>query len=185
MKKINSLLLFTMVNSVWGIVYGMIGPFYAIYVARVSGGMEKLGFAFSIMILVQAAASYYVGHYSDKLGRKPFLFIAAYMDAAILFCYTLADHTYQIYVLQALLGMTNAVNLTIRNSLLADLTKIEKRGAEIGRFNALVSIFTAAGFTLGGYLAKYYGLKSIFYFGALIILVSTALLFFIREPKGD
>ncbi len=185
MKKVNSLLLFTLVNSVWGVVYGMIGPFYALYVAKVSGGMEKLGFAFSIMILVQAAASYFVGHYSDRLGRKPFLFAAAYLDAVILFCYTIVDKTYQIYILQALLGVTNAVSLTIRGTLLADLTKVDKRGLEIGRFNALVSIFTAAGFTIGGYMAKYYGLKSIFYFGALIILGSTVFLSFIREPEKD
>ena len=185
MKKINGLLLFTMVNSVWGVVYGMIGPFYAIYVAKVSGGLEKLGFAFSIMILVQAAASYFVGHYSDKLGRKPFLLIAAYMDALILWSYTVVDQTYQIYILQALLGITNAVSLTIRGSLLADLTNMENRGSEIGRFNALVSIFTAGGFTLGGYMAEYYGLKSIFYLSAFVIACSTIPLFFMHEPKGD
>ena len=163
----------------------MIGPFYAIYVAKVSGGLDKLGVAFSIMILVQAAASYFVGHYSDRLGRKPFLFGAAYMDAVILLSYTVITETYQIYILQALLGVTNAVSMTIRGTLLADLTKVDKRGLEIGRFNALVSIFTAGGFTLGGYLAKYYGLKSIFYLGAVIIVCSTILLIFISEPKNN
>ena len=163
----------------------MIGPFYALYVANISGGMEKLGFSFSIMILVQAAASYFVGHYSDRLGRKPFLFVAAYMDAVILLLYTAVDKTFQIYILQALLGLTNAINMTIRGSLLADLTKIEKRGSEIGRFNALVSVFTAGGFTLGGYLAKYYGLKSIFYFGAGVIFISTFILFFVSEPVSN
>lgn len=185
MDKTNSLLVFTMVNSVWGVVYGMIGPFYALYVAKVSGGLEKLGFAFSIMILVQAAASYYVGRYSDRLGRKPFLFAAAYVDAAILLCYTFVDQTYQIYILQALLGVTNAVSLTARGSLLADLTATETRGSEIGRFNALVSVFTAAGFTLGGYLAKYYGLKSIFYLGAAVVACSSILLLFVREARED
>ncbi len=185
MKKLNSLLIFTLVNSVWGVVYGMIGPFYTLYIAGKSGGMEKLGFAFSIMILVQAAASYYVGRYSDRMGRKPFLFVMAYVDAFVLFCYTIVDRPYQIYILQALLGLTNAVSLTIRGSLLADLTKVDTRGSEIGRFNALVSVFTAVGFTLGGYLAKFYGLKSIFYFGAVVIACSTILLFFIREPEKD
>jgi MFS family permease len=182
MRKLNSLLIFTLVNSIWGVVYGMIGPFYTLYIADKSGGMENLGFAFSIMILVQAAASYYVGHYSDRLGRRPFLFAMAYIDAFVLFCYTIVDKTYEIYILQALLGVTNAVNFTIRGSLLADLTGAKRRGSDIGRFNAMVSVFTAAGFTLGGYLAKYYGLKSIFYFGSIVIVFSTALLFFIREP---
>jgi MFS family permease len=185
MKKISSLLVFTLVNSVWGVVYGMIGPFYTLYIADKSGGMEKLGYAFSIMILAQAAASYYVGHFSDRLGRKPFLFGMAYVDAFVLFCYTIVTRTYEIYILQALLGLTNAVSMTIRGSLLADLTRVDKRGSEIGRFNALVSVFTAVGFILGGYVAKYYGLKSIFYFGAIVIVCSTALLLFIREQVND
>ncbi|MDA8082361.1 MAG: MFS transporter [Nitrospiraceae bacterium] len=184
MRKMSNLLAFTMVNSIWGVVYGMIGPFYAIYVAKISGGLEKVGFSFSIMILVQAASSYYVGRYSDRLGRRPFLFAAAYMDAVILFCYTMADQAYQIYILQGLLGITNAVNMTIRGSLLADITQADSRGLEIGRFNALVSIFTAGGFTLGGFMAKDFGLQSIFYFGAVTIACSTVLLFFVHEPGG-
>ncbi len=177
--------MFTLASSIWGIVYGLIGPFYAVYVANLSGGMEKLGFAFSIMILVQAVTSYFVGHYSDRLGRRPFLFATAYLDAAILFAYTTITETYQIYILQALLGVTNAVSMTIKESLLGDLTKQERRGMAIGKFNALVSIFSAAGLALGGYVTKFYGLKAIFYLGSVTIACSTVLLFFIREPVRD
>lgn len=177
--------MFTALSSVWGIVYGLIGPFYAVYVADITGGMDKLGYAFSIMIFAQAVISFAVGHYSDRLGRKPFLFLTAYADAAILLLYTIADKTYQIYILQACLGGTNAMSMTIRESLMGDLTKREKRGAAVGRLNAVVSLFAAAGLALGGYLSKLYGLKSIFYLGAAIITFSTALLFFIREKEND
>ncbi|MDD1751369.1 MAG: MFS transporter, partial [Methanothrix sp.] len=128
---IKSLRMFTALSSVWAVVYGLIGPFYAVYVANITGGMDKLGYAFSIMILVQAATSYVVGHYSDRLGRKPFLFITAYADAVILLLYTIVDKTYQIYILQAFLGVTNAMSMTIRESLMGDLTKREKRGAAV------------------------------------------------------
>jgi DHA1 family multidrug resistance protein-like MFS transporter len=184
-QNIRSLRFFTLTSSIWGIVYGLIGPFYAVYVAKLSGGMDKLGYAFSIMISVQAATSYFVGRYSDRLGRKPFLFMTAYMDAAILFAYTVIDKTYQIYILQALLGVTNAVGITIKESLLGDLTRREKRGLEIGKFNALVSLFSAAGLALGGYMTKFYGLKSIFYVSSIMIACSTALLFFIHEPAKE
>lgn len=174
--------MFTALSSVWGIVYGLIGPFYTVYVSKITGGMDKLGFAFSIMIFVQAATSYIVGHYSDRLGRKPFLFITAYADAVILLLYTMVDKTYQIYILQACLGVTNAMSMTIRESLMGDLTKREKRGSAVGKLNAIVSIFAASGLAIGGYIAKFYGLKSIFYLGAVVITLSTALLFFIHEP---
>jgi len=177
--------LFTAVSSIWGIVFGLIGPFYAVYISRISGGLEKLGFAFSLMVLVQSAASYSIGRYSDKLGRKPFLFMTALADSSVLFAFTVITETYQIYILQAVLGITNAVGLTIKESMLADLTKREKRGTEIGKFNSVVSIFAAIGMAVGGLLAEFYGLKYVFYLGSAVILCSTSLLFFIREPAEE
>ncbi len=178
-----NLLIFTTVSSIWAIVFGLIGPFYVVHVERLSGGMEKLGIAFSIMVLFQSLASYCAGHFSDRLGRKPFLFLTAYTDAAILFLYTVIEGTYQLYLLQGLLGITNGVADTIRTSLLGDLTIKEKRGKAIGKFSAIVSLSSAAGLSLGGYVVKLYGIKSLFYLASIVVVLSTALLFFIREGK--
>jgi len=180
-----NLLVFTTVSSVWAVIYGLIGPFYVVHVEKLSGGMEKLGIAFSIMILLQSASTYVAGHFSDRLGRRPFLFITAYMDAAVLFFYTVIENTCQLYILQALLGITNGVVDTIRTSLLGDLTIKEGRGKVIGKFNAIVSLSSAIGLSLGGFMAKLYGLKSLFYFASASVALSTALLFFIREGENE
>lgn len=165
-------------------VFGLIGPFYVLYVDKLSGGMEKLGIAFAIMVLLQSATSYYAGHFSDKLGRKPFLFVTAYGAAIILFLYTLIDETYQLYLLQGVLGIITGVSETITTSFLGDLTKKEIRGKAIGSFNAVVGLASAAGLSLGGYMAKIYGLESLFYLAAIVVVLSTALLFFIKEDKN-
>jgi len=166
------------------VVFGLIGPFYVLYVDKLSGGMEKLGIAFAIMVLLQSATSYYAGHFSDKLGRKPFLFVTAYGAAIILFLYTLIDETYQLYLLQGVLGIITGVSETITTSFLGDLTKKEIRGKAIGSFNAVVGLASAAGLSLGGYMAKIYGLESLFYLAAIVVVLSTALLFFIKEDKN-
>ncbi|MBI5665338.1 MAG: MFS transporter [Nitrospirae bacterium] len=176
--------IFTILTSIWGTVYGLVGPFYVVYISNISGGMEKLGIAFSIMILVQSVASYFVGRYSDRLGRKPFLLLTGLMDAAILIAFTVSTKTYQIYILQGLLGITNAMSLTLRGVILGDLTEKEKRGADIGKFNAIVGVFSGIGLALGGYITKHYGLKAIFYLGAVIIACSSLLLFFIHETRN-
>jgi len=88
-KGSRNLLLFTSVSTIWAIIFGLIGPFYVIHVEKLTGGMEKLGIAFSIMIFFQSLASYAAGKSSDKLGRKPFLFLIAYADAVIIFLYTI------------------------------------------------------------------------------------------------
>ncbi len=178
-----SLLIFTTVSSIWAIIYGLIGPFYVVHIEKISGGIEKLGIAFSIMIFLQSVSTYVAGHFSDKLGRKPFLFITAYTDAIVLFFYTIINKTYQLYFLQAMLGITNGILDTIRTSLLGDLTIKRERGKSIGKFNAIVSLSSAIGLYLGGYIAKFYGLKSIFYLASIFIILSTSLLFFIGEEK--
>ena len=145
--------------------------------------MEKLGIAFSIMILFQSLTSYLAGHFSDKLGRRPFLFVTAYADTIILFLYTVIHQTYQLYLLQGMLGITNGIVDTISTSLLGDLTIKEKRGKTVGKFNAIVGLSSAVGLSLGGYMAKFYGLKSLFYLASLVVALSTVLLFFIKESE--
>ncbi|MCX5720289.1 MAG: MFS transporter [Nitrospirae bacterium] len=178
-----NLVIFTAVSSIWAIVMGFIGPFYVLQVEKLSGGMEKLGIAFSIMVLLQSLTTYFAGRFSDKLGRKPFLFLTAYADAIILFLYTVIHETYQLYLLQAMLGITNGVAGTIGTSLLGDLTVKEKRGRSIGKFNAFVSFFAAIGLALSGYMVKFYGLTFLFYLASIVVALSTVLLFFIREGE--
>jgi DHA1 family multidrug resistance protein-like MFS transporter len=178
-----NLQIFTTVSSIWAVVFGLIGPFYVVYVERLSGGMEKLGIAFSIMVLLQSFTSYFAGRFSDKLGRRPFLFVTAYADTIILLLYTVIHETYQLYLLQGMLGITNGVADTISTSLLGDLTIKEKRGKAVGKFNAIVGLSSAAGLSLGGYMAKFYGLKSLFYLASIVVALSTVLLFFITEGE--
>jgi MFS family permease len=178
-----NLRIFTTVSSIWAIIFGFIGPFYVVYIERLSGGIEKLGLAFSIMVLLQSLTSYCAGRFSDRLGRKPFLFITAYADAVILLLYTVIQETYQLYLLQGILGITNGVGDTISTSLLGDLTVREQRGREVGKFNAIVGFSSAVGLSLGGYMAKFYGLKSLFYLASIVVVLSTILLFFIKEME--
>ena len=168
-------------NSIWGIVFGLIGPFYVLQVESLSGGMEKLGIAFSIMVFLQPLTSYFAGHFSDRLGRKPFLFLTAYSAAIILFFYTVITETYQLYLLQGMFGIINGVDYTISASLLGDMTIKERRGKAIGKFNAIVSLSSAAGLALGGYMVKLYGLEFLFYLASIVVALSTILLFFTKE----
>lgn len=178
-----NLVIYTTVSSVWGIIFGLIGPFYVVYIEKLSGGMEKLGMAFAIMVLLQSIATYLAGHYSDKIGRKPFLLVTSYVDSVVLILYTIISETHQLYILQGVIGVTNGVHGTIRTSLLGDLTVKEKRGGVVGKFNAIVSLASAVGLALSGYLVKYYGFTFLFYLAAIVVALSTVLLFFIQE--GD
>ncbi len=176
-----NLLIFTAISSIWATVMGLIGPFYIIYVSNLSGGYEKLGMAFGIVVLARSASTYLAGKYSDKLGRKRFLFVTAYADASILICYTFIKEIHLLYILQAIMGMSGGILQTIETSLLSDLTSKSCRGSGIGKFNALIDLSSAAGLIAGGYLAKVYGIKYLFYMASGVIASSSLLLFSINE----
>jgi predicted MFS family arabinose efflux permease len=61
------------------------------------------------------------------------------------------------------------------------MTVKERRGSVVGKFNAIVSIASAIGLALSGYLVKYYGIEFLFYLAAAIVFLSTFLLFLIKE----
>jgi len=181
MTATNSLKIFVFVGSIWALVMGFIGPFFIVHIEKLSGGMEKLGIAFSIMILVQSATTYFAGRFSDRLGRKPFMILTGFVNAITIFLYSIVKSSSQLYLLQALLGITNGVAATVNSSFLGDLTVKEKRGRVIGSVNATIGLASAAGVTLSGFFVKYYGLKNLFYFASLCVGLSTFLLFFVKE----
>jgi len=163
----------------------MIGPFFVVHVEHLSGGMEKLGIAFGIMILVQSLTTYVVGRFSDRLGRKPFLFFTAYADAVILYLYTLIESTSQVYILQGCFGFTNGISGTMTTSLLGDLTVKGRRGRAIGQYSAIVSLCSAFGIALGGYMVKAYGMHTLLYTAAVVVALSTGLLIPLDENPTD
>ncbi len=164
---------------------GLIGPFYVVYVAKLSGGVEKLGLAFGIMVIVRSCTTYFAGFYSDKMGRKPLLYISAYSNAIVLFLYTLITEPYQLYILQAMLGVVDGISGTVSTSFLGDLTVKARRGRTIGKFNAIVGMSSGVGLFIGGYMIKIYGFKFIFYFASIIVALSTIFLFFLNEDANE
>lgn len=180
-----NLRILTAVNSVWSTVMGLIGPFYVLYIKDIAGGLDQLGIAYAILIFTQAVASYYLGRFSDKHGRKALIIASAYCDALILFLFTIISSPLQLFILQAALGITNAVDGIGKQALLGDLTEKTTRGLEIGKFNAIVGVFSAAGILAGGILAKSYGIKPIFYIASASVAISATLLFSIKEEAPE
>jgi MFS family permease len=156
-------------------------PFWIIFLQDFGGSIEQFGFAIGLMMLAQSVTSYYVGKYSDKLGRKIFLIIGGFILAGVVFAYTLITSLLQLYILQIINGITSSMQATMETTFLGDITKKIKRGADIGRFHAIVGIMAAVSMMAGGFVVGRLGFKIIFYITAAIIFVSTFMLFYIKE----
>jgi len=162
--------------------WGLIGPFYYLYVNQLGGGsLEQFGIAFGIMYFASALASIIAGKYSDKLGRKPFLIGTSIMYAIIIYGYTMINTDIQLYIAQALIGIVGSIEQTMNASFLGDVTKKSKRGFQIGIVQSLVEMFSGVAIVIGGFLIGATGFKIIFYIVSIIIVMGALILLGLKE----
>jgi len=181
--KISNLTILTISISLYQFASGLIGPFYVLYIQKIGGTIENLGIAFGILGFFSAITTYLVGKYSDKIGRKPFLIFSGYLIATLFLLYLLVKTVFQLYILQAIFGIVNSVFIVMERILIADSTKSETRGVQIGRYDAIVGIFASLALVLSGFLISKFGFEIVFYIFSGLGIFSTTLLFLIKEAK--
>ncbi|MBI2076211.1 MAG: MFS transporter [Candidatus Aenigmarchaeota archaeon] len=181
LSRLGNYRLFLFSNSILAFASGLFVPFWIIFLQDFGGSIEQFGFAIGLMMLAQSITSYYVGRYSDKVGRKVFLIVGGFILTGVVFAYTLITSLVQLYILQIINGVTSSMQATMEATFLGDITKKAKRGADIGRYHAIVGIMAALSMMGGGFVVGQMGFKIIFYVTASIIFISTLMLFYIRE----
>jgi MFS family permease len=173
--------IFTFSNSLMALAFGLFGPFYLIFINDLGGSIENFGIAVGLVILSGALVSLFAGKYSDKFGRKPFLIFGGYASAIIVFLYTLINSVWQLYLLQIFSGIIISIFETSESSYLGDITEKQKRGEEIGKYDAFIGITEAFAIFLGGFLIASFGFNTIFYLVSIIFLIATTILLKLKE----
>jgi DHA1 family multidrug resistance protein-like MFS transporter len=173
--------IFVFSNSLLALAIGLFGPFYYIFINDIGGSIENFGIAAGLLVLSGALFSLFAGKFSDKIGRKPFLVIGAFASAIIVFLYTIINSTWQLYLLQIFSGIITAGFETAEGAYLGDLTDHNKRGEEVGRYDAIIGIFEAGAIFIGGFLAGRFGFKLVFYIVSFISLISAFIMLKLRE----
>ncbi len=178
-NKLGNYKIFLFSNSMLAFAIGLFTPFWIIFLQKFGGGVEQFGIAIGIMVFAQSITSYFVGKYSDKLGRKVFLIAGGFILAAVVFSYTIIQTLVELYILQVLNGVTNAMQMTMETAFLGDVTKKTTRGLNIGKYHAIVGAIAGLTIMGSGYIVGGLGFNIIFYAVAIIIFISTLFLFFI------
>jgi MFS family permease len=150
---------------------GIFGPFFVLFIEKKGGGIENFGFAFGIAFLADAAVTFVVGKYSDRFGRRPFLIFYGLAKAAITLCYLLITSVWQLFGLQLISGLVSGCT-TVDASFLADITEGNKRGENIGTFHAITGVAAGIALMASGFLAKMFGVGSLFVLMALAYIFS-------------
>ena len=169
-----------------GAAFSLVMPFLPLYVEQLGvTGHSALnmwsGLVFSITFLFSAVASPFWGGLADRKGRKIMLLRSALGMAIVMMLMGLAQNIWQFLILRALLGLLGGF-IPNANALIATQIPRQKSGWALGTLSTGAVSGALLGPLAGGFLADHWGLRTVFFLTASVLLVCFILtLFFIRE----
>ncbi len=178
--KINKIIKILIIsNFLWASGSGFIAPIFAIFITHqiIGGNIEMAGFAtaiFSISFcLVRLPSAKWVDKKMDDIQRLHLFILSGVLVALGYFFYTLVDLPWQMYLLQALIGIATAFNAS---PFMSFFTRFVDKGEESFEWG-----ISAVGFTggqtvtaaLGGILAVKFGFNFVFIFVGLFVLIGS------------
>lgn len=168
----------------------MIMPVFAIYGPELGGYTPFwMGLAIGIYGLTQACLQIPMGHWSDRIGRKPVIYVGLLIFAVGSVIAAVADHIVWVTIGRALQG-AGAISSALL-ALAADLSSDQQRP----KVMAIIGVFIGLSFTVallvGPAVATPFGLSGLFWFTALLSLLAMLVIRFwvpdatASAPKGD
>jgi multidrug resistance protein len=164
---------------------GIVSPVLAIYAQSFGVSILMASFAITVYSVGRLVMDFPAGMLADRVGRKPLMVVGTAIIAVCAFLNASTDSFALFLFYRFVQGIGASMWMTSRTTLLADILKPEERGRVLGYFQSFQTIGQAAGPTIGGFVATWWGARSNFYFYAATGIVSLVLSYlYIREPEG-
>lgn len=163
-----------------------IQPIITVYIAQISLSTDHLaliaGLVFSASGFASMLAASKLGTISDQIGPQKVLFYALMAAGIIFIPQAFVENPWQLGILRFLLGIATAGLLPSINSLIKQSTPKEVIGRIYG-YNQSAQFFGMfLGAVLGGQIAAWIGMASVFFFTA-VLLLGNAFWFYQRVYK--
>ncbi len=154
---------------------GIIAPFLSLYARSMGASYFMVGVIFSVFSAARIPILPYVGHWSDKRGRKPYIIggLLGFAFTALLFI--VVQSPWQFILVRMAQGISAGMLLPVTLAMLADLTPRGREGSYLGNFNTAFFLGWGVGPLLGGIIYDHLGVAANFLIMAGISLLAVAL----------
>lgn len=162
----------------------LILPVFAVYAGAMPGGNNHalIGLAFGAFGLTQALLQLPMGMWSDRIGRKPVIYLGLVLFLLGSLICALADHIGLLILGRAVQG-AGAISAAV-TALLADLTREEHRTQAMAMIGGSIAVTFAVSLVLAPKLAAWIGLPGIFLLTAILALLALlAVRYYIPLPQ--
>lgn len=159
-------------ESIWSFGSGLFFPIFAIFSAQVGGDIIDAGIAAAIFLFVTSVLEYPIGKLLSKYNEKYFIVADYFLEALVFVGYIFVNNPIQLFVLQAILGLANAIGDPAWESLYGRSAANVNSGKLWADSHMYVGIFNSFGILLGAFLVNIYGFSAVFAIGALFSLIA-------------
>ncbi|MCX6791285.1 MAG: MFS transporter, partial [Candidatus Gribaldobacteria bacterium] len=151
---------------------GLFLPVFAIFSQQVGGDIADAGIAAAIFLLATSFLEWPVGKLLDKYKEKWFIVIDYFLEALVFLGYIFVVNKWQLFGLQVLLGLANAIGNPAWESMFDKHTPNKRSGSSWASSYLYSGCFAALGIIIGTFLIDGFGFKIVFVIGSIFSAVA-------------
>lgn len=163
----------------------LVNPVFALFVVQdIQAPVAVVGFAIAIYSIIKSILQLFVARQLDKnhgeIDDHYSMLIGIFLNMVITFLYYFVQHSWQIYALQAALGISDAFYVPPFYAIFTRHLDKEREAFEWSlRSSFSLGAGTALGAALSGVLAATVGIRPLFLINGIMILISFVTLIFL------
>jgi MFS family permease len=164
--------------------FNMVIPMLPDYLTSLGGGEYK-GLIIALFTITAGISRPFSGKLADKIGRLPVMIFGAVVCFIAGLAYPFVTGVIAFFALRLLHGFSTGFTPTGNAAYVADIVPINRRGEAMGIIGVAISVGTASGNAIGGYIGSVFPIDYVFYASALSAILSIIILSGMNETLAD
>jgi MFS family permease len=173
MKNNRALRVLFTFNSLFLFSASLMGPLYAIYVAKIGGGVLLISISTAVFFITSTLFLIFISRWGDKVKEKEYLLISSYLIRAVgYFSYIFLNSALWLVMIQVIFGLGDALGTPTFSALFAKHTNKNEEVMEYSDWTLVANLVMALGAIIGGFVVSIFGFGFLFVAMGVLCLVS-------------